>query len=61
MTSRNTRSVGHVARMENVINAYKILVLVSDAKRPLDDLGVGRRITFSLVEVTYKTGFGLDD
>jgi hypothetical protein len=58
--SRNTRRAVHITRMENLRNAYKILVHISDGKRPLDDLGVDRTIILSRVRVTYTTGFGLD-
>jgi hypothetical protein len=52
MNSRNTRRAGHITRMKNMKNAYKILVFISNEKRPLDYLGVG---------VTHKTGFGLEN
>jgi hypothetical protein len=61
MNSRNTRRVGHITCMESMRNAYKILVLISNGKRPWDDLGVDRKIILSRIGVTRKMDFGLDD
>jgi len=36
---------GQVARMEDMINAYEILIGIPQGKKPLKDLGVDRRIT----------------
>jgi hypothetical protein len=43
--ARKMRWEGHVARMGEVRGAYNILVGKPEGRRPLEDLGVGGRIT----------------
>jgi hypothetical protein len=43
--SRRMRWAGHVARMGEVRGVYRVLVGRLEGKRPLEDLGVGGRIT----------------
>jgi hypothetical protein len=42
--SRWMKRAGHVTRMGDKKNAYRILVGKPEGKRPLEDLGVGGRI-----------------
>jgi hypothetical protein len=41
---RRMRWMGHVSRMGEMRNAYKIFVAIRERKRPLEDLGVGGKI-----------------
>jgi hypothetical protein len=43
--SRRMRWEGHVARMREESGVYRVLVGRPEGKRPLEDLGVGGRIT----------------
>jgi hypothetical protein len=44
INTRRMRWVGHVARMVQMINAYRILIGKPERKRPLECLGVDQRI-----------------
>jgi hypothetical protein len=47
--SRRMRWVGHAARMGEGRGVYRVLVGRPEVERPLEDLGVGGRITLKMI------------
>jgi hypothetical protein len=43
------RSTGHVARKEEMRNAYKIFIVKCEGNRPLEDLALSGRITLKWI------------
>jgi hypothetical protein len=54
--SRNMRWAGHIARMRDKRNAYRILVGKPERKSPLGNLDIGGRIILNCI--LEKTGWG---